>query len=112
MINPMRKVFFRWGRQVAVCHGGYRRNTKALLQHISSVSRQSRKQEYSPLGEVPVGAYLLLALPEDGISAGDIVEADGAVYKVKRAELFYAGDLPLYIWGLCEKEGSGKPWGS
>ena len=102
MINPMRKVFFRWGRQVVVCHDGYRRNTKALLQHISSVSRQ-----HSALNR-----FLVFTLPEDGIAAGDTVEADGAVYKVKRAELFYAGDLPLYIWGLCEKEGSGKPWGS
>lgn len=112
MIYPMKKVFSQWGRPVTVWHGELQRSVNAILQHVSSVSRQSRKRIFSPLGEVPVGAYLLMLPPEETITPGDRVVADGAGYAVRRAEVTYVGNTPLYIWGICEKEGGAATWGS
>lgn len=112
MIYPIRKVFSQLGRPVTVWHDGQRRGVKAILQHVSSVSRQSRKRIFSPLGEVPVGAYLLMLPPEEVIAPGDRMEADGVYYAVRRAEVTYMGGTPLYIWGICEREGGGALWGN
>ena len=68
--------------------------------------------EPGPLG-VEAGnraVYIGPAKPE--LRAGDLVEAGDRRYRVRRAQVVYQGDGPLYCWAMCTEKGGEDTWGS
>lgn len=83
---------------------------RGFLQHSASVSRQNLKQEYSVLGRVPGGRYVLIAPADVDLSRGDMLKDGSLQVKLCRVETIYYLDKPLYQWGLCERTGGADVW--
>ena len=42
---------------------------------------------------------------------GDELVADGKSYLVRSGQVQYAGETPVYCWGLCVEKGGEDLWG-
>lgn len=114
MWATIEKVIKRYGTTFTVLRGDETREIKGIMQIVGAASRQNMRTEFTPLGEVPRGRYLLLAPLESEIEKGDVlVKGDEKrYYTVCRVEKIWYKEKGLYFWCLCEERGEPGQWGS
>jgi len=78
---------------------------RGFLNHTGSHSWQNMHRNYSPLGEIPGGQYVLLAPLEPVLKGGDLLIMDGRRYRIRRLEKENLGGKAICQWGLCVEEG-------
>ena len=105
MFSAMDWIFRRYGSLMRIRRGKEIGQLRGFLHLFTSRSWQNMEREYLPLGEVPRGQYILVVPANAGLLPGDQVERDGKVYVLRRTELMYHRDRPLYLWGLCVEKG-------
>lgn len=66
--------------------------------------------EYSPVGEIPQGYYVIL-LPRLEARLGKQLQYNNKWYIVRRFERILFRDQVLYDWCLCEERGRPDTWG-
>ena len=81
-----------------------------FVHHTASSARKHLLPEYTPLGELPQGHYLVL-LPAHCVKVGQLLMHDGRWHIVRRIERIYMGSKATYDWCLCEKRGVADTWG-
>ena len=105
MVPAMNWIFRRYGSLLQVRRGNKILQLRGFLHLFTSRSWQNMEREYLPLGEIPLGQYILVVPASSGLIPGDQVERDGKAYVLRRSELMYHRDKPLYLWGLCVEKG-------
>ena len=48
----------------------------------------------------------------DTVKEGDTISLGNRNYLLRRAELYYYGNEPVYQWGLCVEKGVNDTWGT
>ena len=105
MRKMVEKIFRRYGSVMTLPAADGEEEFRGFLQHVNSQSRQRVRAEWTVLGEVPDGVYVLILPAGVQIVAGDRVALAQEVYMVHQLENVVYGDEVLYQWGLCVKEG-------
>lgn len=105
MLQMVEKIFRRYGSRMMLYTAAGEEEFLGFLQFVNSRSRQSVRQEWTVLGEVPDGVYVVVLPAELQVLTGDRVELGQSLYTVYRLENAVYGDQVLYQWGLCVKEG-------
>ncbi len=101
----------RFGREAIVtCAGGETVLVKAVVTPLRYKNKMYLEGEYSPAGYVNGGHSLLIARYFTGeVIPGCAVTVSGARYVVKKWEVLYLGEAPLFVWGVVQqaaKEGA------
>ena len=110
MRRLVNKIFRRYGVpiKVEVSSGSY--TIYGFVQHTATSARKHLLPEYTPLGEVPQGHYLML-LPVSEVQVGKQLMYNGKWYIVRRLERVWLGSTAIYDWCLCEERGERDQWG-
>ena len=110
MVRLVNKIFRRYGVPIKVeaASGSY--TVHGFVQHTATSARKHLLPEYTPLGEVPQGHYLML-LPLGEVQVGRQLMYNGKWYIVRRIERVWLGNAAIYDWCLCEERGEWDQWG-
>ncbi len=104
------KIFYRYGVPITVEQGTSTNTVRGFVQHTATSARRHLLPEYTPLGQVPQGHYLML-LPLNETSVGKELMYNGRWYIVRRLERVWLGKEAIYDWCLCEERGEFDQWG-
>lgn len=104
------KIFRRYGTPLDLQTAEGTERVYGFVHHTASSARKHLIPEYTPLGELPQGHYLIL-MPLYRAKIGQMVMHDGRWHIVRRIERIYVGSKALYDWCLCEKRGEADTWG-
>lgn len=105
MERMLARIMERYGTQLIWRHGEDEEALRGFFQSVTSRSWQKLLREVTPLGEVPVGLYVYIGPVSAEVSRGDILIAGQRQYQVRRTEIIYDRDGPVYLWGLCARKG-------
>ena len=81
-------------------------------QNTATAARKYVIPEYTPLGEVPQGQYLMLLPLEPMPAKGEVLAQGDKRYEVRRVERVWYRDEAIYCWCLCQEEGGADQWGN
>ena len=104
------KIFRRYGVPILLQTTEGTETLYGFVQHTATSARKYLLPEYTPLGELPQGHYLIL-LPLYSAKVGQLLMHDGRWHIVRRIERIYVGSRAIYDWCLCEKRGEADTWG-
>lgn len=110
MRKLVEKIFRRYGVSITVQETSGVSVTYGFVQHTATSARKHLLPEYTPLGELPQGHYLML-LPLYAVQVGKQVMYNGKWYIVRRVERVWLGKTAIYDWCLCEERGEADTWG-
>lgn len=83
---------------------------RGLLQHFDGHAWANMQKEYSLLGDIPRGRYVLLVPMEPALEVGSILMQGEKRLILRRIETVRIGDKPLYRWGLCAERTREATW--
>lgn len=104
------KIFRRYGVPITVQGTSGVSTVRGFVQHTATSARKHLLPEYTPLGELPQGHYLML-LPLYSAKVGQLLMYNGRWYIVRRVERVWLGNIAVYDWCLCEERGEADAWG-
>ena len=110
MVFTIDKILKRYGTELRLKHGQQEESFRGFLQPSRSKSLQNLQKEFSPLGQVPDGMYVLLAPAHLEAECDDVVVLGNKCYELRRVEKVMYGDKVLYIWALCREKGGEDTW--
>ena len=110
MVFTIEKILNRYGTCLVLRHGQQEESFRGFLQPSRSKSQQNLQRDFSALGQIPDGMYVLLAPACLEAKAGDAVALEDKSYELRRVEKVMYGDKPLYIWALCSEKGGEDFW--
>ena len=105
------EVFQRYGVSVDLWKGSDCYPLRGFVQHTATSARRYVLPEYTSLGKLPRGHYLMLLPLQPGIVPDDTLHYGSKWFLVRRVEKVWFGDEELYCWCLCEEEGEADRWG-
>ena len=111
MQRMVKKLFADFGAEMLLKQAGQETAFRGFLQPNQSQSWQSIEQNYTPLGEIPRGQYILFLPPQIDAQVEDRVMLDGKNYNIRRLEKMLYRDEPVYSWGLCTETDGEDTWG-
>ena len=89
----------------------YTNKVKGFVKNGASSARKYLLTEYSPLGEIPMGFFVVL-LPRYEARVGQHLQCGDKWYIVRRVDWVRFRDEVLYDWCLCEERGRLDTWGN
>ena len=110
MVRLVNKIFRRYGVPIRVENSSSNYTIYGFVQHTATSARKHILPEYTPLGEVPQGHYLML-LPLYEVQVGKQLMYNGKWFIVRRLERVWLGKTAIYDWCLCEERGEQDQWG-
>ena len=111
MEQMISKILNTYGAAVTLCRGGTDYEIRAFFQPVRSKSWSYLDGEYSPLGEIPRGQYVYIGPVEPAAEVGDSLMVGNKGYWLRRTELIYDANGPVYCWGMCVEKGGEDTWG-
>ena len=109
MIEQILKDF---GTDLILHQGEEVRTVRGFFRAVNSKSWQSMESEATLLGEITRGQYMYIGPADGGGKEGDTLALGDKSYLIRRMELYYFGNQPVYQWGLCVEKGVNDIWGS
>ncbi len=110
----MKRVISRlvktYGSTVTVVSQEERQEVKAFLQLVTSKSWQNMERMIPAGGEIKRGQFLYIGPADVPVADARYLECGGRTFRVRRADVIYYKDQPLFIWGLCVEGGPSDPW--
>lgn len=112
MRTMIEKLIDRYGTTFSLLRGDGNIEIKGILQIVGAASRQNMQIDFTPLGEVPRGRYLLLVPAEPEVSKGDVMTKNGSgrYFTISRVEQVWFREKTIYCWCLCEERGVPGKW--
>lgn len=110
MVQTIDKILKCYGTGLVLKHGQQKESFRGFLQPSRSKSLQNLEKDFSSLGQIPDGMYVLLAPANISAESGDLVLMGENAYELQRVEKMMYGDRVLYIWGLCREKGGEDTW--
>lgn len=104
------KILKRYGTPLSLQTADGLEKVYGFVHHTASSARKHLLPEYTPLGELPRGHYLIL-IPTNCAKIGQLLMHDGRWHIVRRMERIYIGNEAVYDWCLCERRGEADTWG-
>ena len=104
-------IMERYGVPLTLCRGTESWQVRAFFQPVRSKSWDYSDSNYSPLGEIPRGQYVYIGPVEPAAEAGDSLMVGNKGYWLRRTELIYDANGPVYCWGMCVEKGGEDTWG-
>ena len=104
------KVFRRYGVPIEFQSTTETYTVYGFVQHTATSARKHLLPQYTPLGQVPQGHYLML-LPLYEATVGRMLMYNDKWYIVRRVERVWLGKTAVYDWCLCEERGEADRWG-
>ena len=93
----------KYGALVRIETDGDLTEGKAFVEPLRYRNRIYIGGQYRLAGMDRKEKYLYVGTVENALTEDrSVVEANGARYIVKRSELYYAGDVPVYIWAILQ----------
>ena len=111
MQQMVQKILETYGMPVTLEKNGNPRTVKVFFQPVRSKSWQYLEGNYSPLGEIPRGQYVYIGPTEPRAEAGDTLIVGLDSYWMRRSELIWDANGPVYCWGICVEKGGEDTWG-
>ena len=105
------KILMQYGSAMTLTGSGGTAEVRGFLQPVRSKSLQNMVPVMTPLGEFSRGQYIYIGPAGTAAEEGDTLTLGDKAYTIRRAELYYYGDEPAYLWGLCVEKGSEDTWG-
>ena len=112
MRQTVEGIFARHGTDLTIVSDLESRTVRGFFRAVNSKSWQSMESEATLLGEITRGQYAYIGPADGGAREGDTLTVGGKSYLLRRVELYYYGNQPLYQWGLCVEKGVNDTWGS
>lgn len=112
MEKMVARILSRYGTAMELTTAQGTDTVKGFFQPVRSKSVQNMVCLDTPLGEVPRGQYVYMGPAEVTAGEGDTLRVGQRYYVFRRTELFYCGDQPAYLWGLCVEKGGDTSWGT
>lgn len=96
-------AFRRFGCEVAVEHGGEKRETRGFVQPITT---ESGGEPFSvgPLGASDGRCWRYLGCADVRVAQGDRLRCGGKRYRVRRAEGVRFGETVTHYWAVLDRE--------
>ena len=111
MEDVIRRVIQNYGNSVRVVYSPENYlDVKAFLQLVTSKNWQNVERMLPPGGEIKRGQFPYIGPPDVPVLGCLRLETGGRVFRVRRADLIFYRDAPLFIWGLCVEGGPEDPW--
>lgn len=101
--NRIDRLFQKYGQEVRVNLRHVRYNIKAFVQHMRYKNKMYIDLPLGAVGERDNGCYLYVGPPECDFSdewGGVELFVGGYRYLVKRAQMIYLGEKPIYVWAV------------
>lgn len=112
MISTIQHILSAYGTDLTLTQGGTVKNVRGFFRAVNSNSWQSMESEATLLGEITRGQYAYIGPADGDVREGDTLSLGSKNYLVRRTELYYFGNQPIYQWGLCVEKGVNDTWGS
>ena len=112
MKKMVSKLIGQYGTDMTLTSGGNTMTVRAFFRAVNSKSWQSMESEATLLGEITRGQYAYIGPADGGAREGDTISLGEKMYLLRRTELYYFGNDPVYQWGLCVEKGVNDVWGS
>ena len=112
MQQLIQNVLTEYGTDLTLTSGEASKTLRGFFRAVNSKSWQSMESEATLLGEITRGQYAYIGPADGGVREGDTLALGDRRYLVRRVELYYFGNQPLYQWGLCVEKGVNDTWGS
>ena len=105
------KIFRRYGVPIIVQNTGSTYEVYGFVKNGASSARKYLLTEYNPLGEIPMGFFVML-LPRNVAQVGRHVRYGDKWYIIRRFDEVRFHNQVLYNWCLCEERGRVDTWGN
>lgn len=112
MRKTVERLLKKYGTDLTIKHEEQQSTLRAFFRAVNTHSWQSLESEASLLGEVTRGQYVYLGPVDGGAQEGDTLILGGKNYLLRRAEVYYFENEPVYQWGLCVEKGVNDTWGT
>lgn len=109
MVNT---ILRQHGTAMTLTRGETEFRVRGFFQPVRSKSWQSLVDQSTPLGEVFRGQYIYIGPADVPAADGDVLTVGGKSYFLRRVELYFYGEEPVYTWGMCVEKGVNDTWGS
>ena len=110
MRKLVEKIFRRYGVPMTMQGPSGTNTVHGFVQHTATSARKHLLPEYTSLGALPQGHYLVL-LPVSSANVGQLMMYNDTWYIVRRVERVWLGKTAVYDWCLCEERGEADAWG-
>ena len=107
----VKRILEAYGMPVILEKNGEPCTVQAFFQSVRSKSWQYLEGNYSPLGEIPRGQYVYIGPTDPSAEAGDTLILGMDSYWMRRSELIWDTNGPVYCWGICVEKGGEDTWG-
>ena len=112
MRRTVEALLRQYGTDLLLTSGGETRTLRGFFRAVNSKSWQSMESEATLLGEITRGQYAYIGPADGGAGEGDTLSLGEKNYLLRRTELYYYGNEPIYQWGLCVEKGVNDVWES
>ena len=112
MRHTVERVLKEHGTDMVLTGSGGTRTVRGFFRAVNSKSWQSMESEATLLGEITRGQYAYIGPADGGAREGDTLTLGEKSYLLRRVEVYYYGNTPIYQWGLCVEKGVNDVWGS
>ena len=102
----LERFMSRYGSRMVWLHDGKTESVQGFFQPVTSRSWQKLKREVFPLGQIPTGMYVYIGPERYPVREGDFLKVGDTEYVLRRAEVIYHRDGPLYRWAVCARKGN------
>ena len=97
----------RYGSNVNILENGESTLARAVIEPLRYKNRVYVGGQYHIVGIKRTEKYLYIGPPEYTLTENlSVIEMNGSKYIVKRCELYYVKDFPVYVWAILQPYGS------
>lgn len=106
IFDSVTETINRYGSSVKIKNNGQTVNTKAFVQPLRYKNKIYVGGEYHLLGYNRTDKSLYIGLPRYPLTENSsVIEMQNNKYIVKRCEIYYLKDYPVYVWAILQPYG-------
>ncbi len=107
ILSSVVETIKRYGCNIRIINGDDSIGTKAFVEPLRYKNRVYVGGQYHHLGYKRTEKYLYIGPPEFSLDENSsVIEMHNNKYIVKRCEIYYVKDLPIYVWAILQPYGS------
>lgn len=107
ILSSVGEIINRYGCSVVIRNDDKEIPAKAFVEPLRYKNRVYVGGQYHHLGYKKSEKYLYIGKPEFVLSENSsVIEMYNSKYIVKRCELYYVKDIPVYVWAILQPYGS------
>lgn len=106
VMNAIESSIKKFGGSVTISNGSESVSSRAFIEPLRYRNKIYVGGELHTLGSLRREKYLFIGTPDSRLSENrTVIEFKGSKYIVKRREVYYVGDSPVYVWAILSEYG-------